>query len=839
MASIKELFKSGGKRRSRAGAEDRRRYTYHTTPWQWSTTDGVYVGFNGEVWLYRQLPVSPLTWEDPGTRLNIGSPLNGVLSEIGATSQDVAGSGLASLARTRDIHLVSITWDDLPHIPDDLPEALRSYLLETLDFLVPRRVLLLGVRLRASIADATSPAARGGVRAALKAATTKVLGEDVPDLDIYEKDLNLIHDICTRYGATVPERDALNQLESWYNAGHGTDATIHEGRDVIMVESDNATIELAAVTKFETDLMYAPNDQWLLEALTHHEGPCVVSVRAAMTPATVVRNQMRRGQRRMLSQIEEEASTGDLERVEQSSVLNLAKAIEDHVAGTREPWLTNASIVMARRSTNAIETYMDELRARRGIMVKPLEHRQLAALNETLPCSDVRVNPFTQVVSISALAYSGIQGYSALGDERGAYVGLADPDLTPVFLDFLGAPASNDVPVCGVFGDPGSGKTFLCQLIAIQAAQAGLPVIFINPKGMQSLSPFADLVGGTTVVVSQLEEEGGFFDPCLYAEDPEKAAEILSGHILTVLGNTGVAGQGFTQEQELSLVSGIRRGMLAGARCAYDALQFVTDEQVKDLVMQQVEASPTFALGFGLKPRERYQGLNGLTLIEFDREPDLPEKGQSVQSYSRAQRVSLAALRLVTRASLEILVLAEGGVMIVDEAWSFLSSDEGRAAVQSIGRKGRSWNILPIFATQRIADLLQSGVDMKGFMSRVFVMKLDDDVEARAALDLCGLEATPDRIAWLKSVAPYRSKATGRVIPARGLHRDLHNRHAAITIAPTIPAVAEALSTNPEEMARRRAARAAELGVPLEDLDDEPLDDLPVIDDGDEPGGSA
>ena len=802
---LRSLLRSGGTRRGRAGTEDRRRRTLYTTPWAWRTNDGIYVGLNREAWVYASLPVAPLTWEDPSTQLARGQALGNLLADLGATSQDVGGSGLATLARTREVHVVSLTWDDVPSVPEGTPEALASFLSETLNFLAPRRVLLVGVKLRASTLDTTRQT-RAGVLTVIKTLLTRSIGEDAPDLalGVYEADLAQIRDTFSRHDAVTPDETTLAHLESWYNDGRGTDAPIYEARDALYVESDNATIELATVTRFDQDVLTAPYDPWILDALTHPEAPCVVSVRAELTPSTIVRAQMRRGQRRMIAQIEEEAQTGDLERVEQSGVLRLAKAIEDHVATTREAWLTNASIIMARRSRDAVETYLDELRSARGIHAKPLEHRQLDALHETLPCADVRVNPFPHVLSISALAHSGIQGYSGLGDAKGAYVGVADPDLTPSFLDFLAAPADNSVPVTGVFGDPGSGKTFLCQLIAVQAALAGLPVIFINPKGHQTLKPFADLVGGSTVVVSQLEEEGGFYDPFLYAETPAIAAEMLTSHILAVLGHNG-SGQGFTQEQELSLTSGLMRGALAGARCAAEALEYVTDETVRSQVLQQVEASSTFALGFGMKPRMRYSGTRGLTLIEFDRELEFPEKGVDPRAYTRPQRISIAAMRLVTRAAIEILVLAKGGVLIVDEAWSFLSSSEGRSALQTIGRKGRSWNILPIFATQRIADLLESGVDMESFMSRVFVMKLADPVEAAAALRLCGLEATPARIAWLKSVHPHRRKSTGQVVPARALHRDLYNRHAALSITPVPPAVIEAFSTNPVDTAERDA----------------------------------
>jgi hypothetical protein len=154
---------------------------------------------------------------------------------------------------------------------------------------------------------------------------------------------------------------------------------------------------------------------------------------------------------------------------------------------------------------------------------------------------------------------------------------------------------------------------------------------------------------------------------------------------------------------------------------------------------------------------------------------------------------------------MEILVGSGGGVMVVDEAWTFLSSSEGLAALQQIGREGRSLNLLPIFATQRVDDLLRDGVDMEGYMSRVMVMKLTDDREARAALKLCGLEQTPDRIAWLRNAGPRNGR------PAMGLHRDLQKRHSAVLVGPVPPAAHQAFTTNPSE--RRELDKGAALTV--------------------------
>ena len=353
-------------------------------------------------------------------------------------------------------------------------------------------------------------------------------------------------------------------------------------------------------------------------------------------------------------------------------------------------------------------------------------------------------------------------------------------------------------------------------MIATQAVLEGRQVIFINPKGQDSLSPFAEEVGGAVVKMSQLEGDSGYFDPFYYTE-PAMAAEIATTYILGVLGNTGVAGMGFTAEQELRLGAGMKRGATAGARCVTDALAYVDDPEIRRMVNEQVEASGTFSLGIGTVPKERYQANVGLTLIEFDRKLDFPEKGKSAATYTRAERISLAAIRLVTRAALEILVASGGGVLVVDEAWTFLNSAEGLAALQQLGREGRSQNLLPIFATQRIADLLRDGVDMSSYISRVMVMKLTDEVEARAALQLCGLEATDSRIAFLRNCQAIPATDVSALRPAMGIHRDLRGRHAAVYIGPVPARVHDAFTTNPEERRLRDERKALSLAGPDED----------------------
>lgn len=783
------------KSRALAGMADKQRSTLWTTPWSWRTEDGIYVGWNREVWLYRELEIAPLLWEDPAKRLSMGAQLSTALTEVGATSRDVGG--VKALSSNREVHILSVGWEGPISIAKDAPVPLREYLENTLTFTAPQKTLLIGVKLRSSVAAAAVK--KGSVFEAAKAVVTSGLGEDVPDLSIFDEDFAIIDSILTRNGGRVPNREAMSQLESWYNLGRGPDATIRETKDLLFID-DYDTVEMAAVMRFERPIMYAPNAQWIMEAATHPTGPSVISVRGQLEPPGVARSRLRRSQRKTLATQEEEQATGDLERRENASNFQLAQMAEDFFTEGREPLLAECSIIMARRSADpegSFETYIDDLRTSWGIELKPLEHRQLAALDETLPCSSKRINPFLHDVTLSTLAFSGIQGYSNLGDDKGMFVGLSDPFYTPVWIDPLRAPALNLPPAMAVFGDPGSGKTFLCQAIATQATLAGIPTIFINPKGFDTLSPTAELVGGDVVKMTRLESGGGYFDPFRFT-DPELASSILASHILSVFAG------GLDNKQEIKIQVGLRRGALAGAKCAAEAIRYIDDPEIKELIMEQAESDATFALAIGQVAQPPLGGRRGgLTLIEFDRKLNLPEKGVQPSDYTREQRINLAAIRLVARASLEMLNRAGGGVFILDEAWTFLSSSDSLAMLQQLGREGRSLNILPIFATQRVADLMRQDVEIESYLSRVFVMKLQDDVEATAALKLCGLEPTASRIAWLKTAGPRKPDGARPGRPALSIHRDVLNRHSALMVGPVPEAARVAFTTNPSERQAR------------------------------------
>lgn len=767
-----------------------------TTPWRRREPGGVYIGHDRSVWLYRELPLGPLEHEDPHRRLEIGNLLQTVLGEIGSRSRDV-GQGMAMLSQNRSVHVFCVTFDTPTQVPDGTDPRLASLLEDLLPPVTPSKALLIGVKLRSSALTAATRT-RGSLLDKVKAVARSAGIDPDTSLDLFSQDMADIDALLRRHQARVPRAEALAQLEAWWNDGVTPDAVVQFTSDRFTVPG-RATYEIHAVMEMPQHLQ-APFAQWLLDAMTHPSPAVAVSVRAELEPHTVTRARLRRQRRKLIAQEEEEQATGDLGREENTATLAAAEDIESYVIASREPWLTGTSILLARRVDDADETFQDALAQVYGIKTEVLRHRQLEGLDEMQPASGTRINPFPQDVNPAMIAYSGLAGFSSLGDASGVFVGTVDPDWVPCYLDPLAASKQNTPPVFGIFGDPGSGKTFAAQLLAGQAAAAGYNCFFVNPKGFDSLVPWANWVREQGVPVrvismSKVAEDGGAFDPFGFCEDRRIAAEILARHIQTVLGPA------LSSIQEFTLAEGLNKGALAGARCAMEALEHVEDEAMVALIKGAVRSHSLFRLGFSAVPRQEWTDATGLTLIEFDRELPLPQPGKAAPEV--AERAALAALRLTSRAAMEILMRSKGGVYVIDEAHHYISSPEGLASMDRLGREGRSVGLLPIFVTQRPSDLL--AVDMESFMSRVLCMKLGDAAEARAALTLCRLEPTDARVEFLRSAGPRRPSQDTPGRPALGILRDLYDRHAVVSIGPVPEHLRLAMSTNRTDRELREA----------------------------------
>ena len=188
-----------------------------------------------------------------------------------------------------------------------------------------------------------------------------------------------------------------------------------------------------------------------------------------------------------------------------------------------------------------------------------------------------------------------------------------------------------------------------------------------------------------------------------------------------------------------------------------------------------------------------------------------------------SERVSLAIVRMMIFGAATALT-GRDGVIMQDEAWTILNSDPKE--IERLGRLARSQRVLPILFSQDISGAVKAG--LKGFISRGFIGPIGDEVEARAAMDLFGIEETPERISRItakattdsygmdefaapnyNSMQALRDPRTREVL--RGsvwLYSDLAGR--VIPVECTVPRdFLDLISTNALDMDAKAAAKAA------------------------------
>jgi Mrp family chromosome partitioning ATPase len=250
--------------------------------------------------------------------------------------------------------------------------------------------------------------------------------------------------------------------------------------------------------------------------------------------------------------------------------------------------------------------------------------------------------------------------------------------------------------------------------------------------------------GGQVASLDDLMSADGVLDPLRFAITVEDGVEMAASMLLTV--------NPFGQEKlnyEVPLIAALNFGVAQGAKCIGQALQIAVNsgrapKDMVDRVIDLADASPQFRAMVGFNPAT--QGLrivDGITLIKVGRgHLNLPSPGTAPEHLDISQRVSLSLVRMMLFGSATALT-GRDGVIMQDEAWTILNADPKE--VERLGRLARSQRVLPILFSQDISGAVRAG--LQGFISRGFIGPIGDPVEARAALDLFGIEATPERMA--------------------------------------------------------------------------------------------
>lgn len=397
---------------------------------------------------------------------------------------------------------------------------------------------------------------------------------------------------------------------------------------------------------------------------------------------------------------------------------------------------------------------------------------------------------YTQQLTVEQFGGMVATATRTVGSARGPYLGYTPTGAPlPVRFDPTQAPREDRASGVLLIGTLGSGKTVAAQAIEYAAERRGSLVVDFDPKPDHGLHELPELSGRIQVLeLSGDPEQQGRLDPlAIGLEDMRE--ELACSYLLELL-----PGQASTWENAVSLAvkDAVREGSKsllrvvellgesdrAGAREAGEALEVIRDFGLA-------------RLGFG----------DGTTTINRTDRPvttirmpglSLPEPSAARDTYTRAERVSVATLSLVAAYALKLISgdRSRHKVVGLDEIWFLLASPQGRQVINRLVRLGRAFNATLLLGTHRIGDL----GDLSDLIGVVFVFGQDSDDAARAALRFIGLDPTRELVGLVRE---FRA--------GRCLMRDLNGRVGEVQVDLVYPHLLQALQTTPGQPQRSAA----------------------------------
>lgn len=369
-----------------------------------------------------------------------------------------------------------------------------------------------------------------------------------------------------------------------------------------------------------------------------------------------------------------------------------------------------------------------------------------------------------------------------VGSGRGPYLGYTPTGAPlPVRFDATQAPRESRASAVLLIGTLGSGKTVAAQTIEYAAERRGSLVVDFDPKpdhGLHKLDELGDRVG--VLELSGDPAQQGKLDPlAIGLEDlREELAcsyllELLPGPSSTWENAVSLAVKDTVREGSRSLsrvVEMLLTSDRAGARDAGEALEVIRDFGLA-------------RLGFGDGQTTGIEAVKPVTTIRMPG-LSLPEPSAARDTYTRAERVSVATLSLVAAYALQLISgdRSRHKVVGLDEIWFLLASPQGRQIINRLVRLGRAFNATLLLGTHRIGDL----GDLADLIGVVLVFGQDSDEAASAALRFIGLEPTRELVGLVRELRAGRC-----------LMRDLSGRVGEVQVDLVYPHLLQAFQTTP------------------------------------------
>lgn len=263
-----------------------------------------------------------------------------------------------------------------------------------------------------------------------------------------------------------------------------------------------------------------------------------------------------------------------------------------------------------------------------------------------------------------------------------------------------------------------------------------IPGVFFDPKpNSTDFGPFVRSMNGVIIRLDSKEAEG-ILDPmrCIPHSMPDM---IITTAVQMLTQITG--GANAPRERDMALTSIVGYGMRHGADCTGEAVRMAYEayrrhapdadtidplvEQVAPMLERTYTNSQMFRLIYGHSHGGRHLAVSdGLTLLSAGTMNIISEK-EANSGPSDIQRWVVRMAALGASAS----IIGRNGFLVVDEAWSLLGDRFGVSVVNSMGRLARDQHYFPVFASQKVTEFVQAG--LQDFTGRGIALAMGSKAE--------------------------------------------------------------------------------------------------------------
>lgn len=475
-----------------------------------------------------------------------------------------------------------------------------------------------------------------------------------------------------------------------------------------------------------------------------------------------------------------------------------ARELQRRLGESDHPPLLRSTLTYAVSSADScseLEQRIERLRAEIGQRIEL--HRPIGAQHQiflsTLPGQRFPLPAYREHLLPEEVAAMVPTAANHAGSNIGPYIGYTlSPSRQPIRIDLAEASQQDRPTPILLTGSQGSGKTSLLQLLEYQAfCQGSGPIVDIDPKGTvdrpdHKLHLIPEIASEMErIVLSADGQFRGLIDPLIIAPDDAKA-DTAFGFILDILP-APVPASWQTEIRaavELVCASPDRPQVLGVIPEVLQEGNAAAQEAGRALA---VHANTGLAkLAFALRETDVPEVGSKRVISLQIKNLTLPLPGTPRSEMSEEERTGSALLRLLAIFALSLCASdpSRHSVIGFDEAWVLFGSSVGRSLLERISRLGRSQNVTPILATQRLTD----SEELESLVGATFCGGVETEDEAQHALRLLRLEEND----------PALIQRLLRFDRGRFFFRDFNGQTAPLQVDPCDQTLLRTLGTTPE-----------------------------------------